>query len=541
MSLPFRPVLALLLLLLAAVPARAQDADAWVLPRGRLELTGTGVYTHFDHRLGGSVLGAEFVQPFQDVANLLLSDSLAVANAGTRQLVNRLTGGTLPDSLVPGGTTFGLRTDVRQLPLTVRYGWRSRVTLFVTVPIERRLTAALGPYLVGGNVGLNPDAVANRAALSAIDPTLATFGGGLLLPVRGTRLGDSLQALLRARGTDTLRLPARTLDYPDLLGNTRLAGALSEEQAAAFDSLSISRGYQFGDVQVGARFLLVPGPAGWPLPDTVRGRSVRTAVGVRGRLPTGARGTRYLTEVVPGGGHFGVGVDAFNDLFLSRRWLVSASASADMLLPADVQRLGFAEDRPFPADTAIRTVRRSPGAQVMASVVPRWRLTREMSFAAQYALTWTGATTYSGDALPGPVETTESWMAHAAGIGARYSTLRAYTLGQARVPVEVDLSYVGAFAGSGVAPAYNQVRITGRFLPHRGLLPARDSVPPPPPAPADTAARDTTVATPPADAPPPATAQPAPPAPQQPATPPATPPAGQPRPAPARPPVEKRR
>ena len=487
MNLPFRTCLALTLLLLAAVPAPAQDADAWVLPRGRLEVAGTGAFTHYQRRLGGDGLGSEFAQPFQELALQALGDSLARANVGTRQLWTRLTGGSaLPDSLVPGTTSLRLRADVRQVPLTVRYGWRDRITLFATVPIERRAVSSLGPFLLGGNVGLNPDAARNRTALSNIDPALAGYGGGLLLPTRGSQLGDSLQALLRKRGTDTLNLPTRTVDFADLQAN---------QQLAAFDSLSNTRGYRFGDVQVGARFLLAPGPSGWPIPDTVQRRAVRTSVGVRGRLPTGARGTMFRTELVPGGGHFGVGVDAFNDVFLSRRWLVSASASFDVLLPADVQRLAFAADRPFPPDSAVRTVRREPGSQLALNVVPRWRLTREFSFAGQYAFTRTGATTYAGDVLPSPVEALDAWMAHAAGIGARYSTLRAYSLGQAAVPVEVDVSVLSAFAGSDQAPAYSQVRITGRFHPHRGLLPGPDSIPSPPPVPADTTA--TTPATPP--------------------------------------------
>ncbi|HZG43692.1 MAG TPA: hypothetical protein VEY93_12070, partial [Longimicrobium sp.] len=268
MNLPFRTLLALTLLLLAAVPAPAQDADAWVLPRGQLEVAGTGVFTHFQRRLGGDGLGAEFAQPFQGLAVRLLADSLARANVGTRQLWSRLAGGSpLPDSLVPGTTSLRLRADVRQVPLTVRYGWRDRITLFATLPIERRAVSALGPFLLGGNVGLNPDAARNRAALARIDTALAAFGGGLLLPTRGSPLGDSLQARLRARGTDTLNLPARTLDFADLRANQQLATLLGPN-AAAFDSLSNSRGYRFGDVQVGARFLLVPGPPGWPIPDT---------------------------------------------------------------------------------------------------------------------------------------------------------------------------------------------------------------------------------------------------------------------------------
>ncbi|HEX8394602.1 MAG TPA: hypothetical protein VF665_19805, partial [Longimicrobium sp.] len=349
------------------------------------------------------------------------------------------------------------------------------------------------------------------------------------LPVRGSATGDSLQALLRALRADTLVLPTRPLSYADILGNTTLRGQLSAEEVAAFDSLSVNRGYQLGDVEIGARLLLRPGPPGWPVPDTVAARAVRTTVGVRARLPTGVSAQTALTELAPGGGHFGIGLDLLNDVFLSRRWMVTAAATADVLLPADVQRYAFAANRPFPSDTAVRTVRRSPGSRVSLLVQPRWRLTREISFAGQYAFTRTGETSFSGadGILPSPLEPTDSWMAHAAGLNARYSSLRAFTLGETNVPFEVDLAWQRTFAGSGVAPQAGQVRVTGRFFPHRGLLP-RDT-PPVPPEPADSAAVPADSTTPPPAPATPPSIDPAPPPLTAPR--PTTPPAETPRPA----------
>ncbi|MBB4639164.1 hypothetical protein [Longimicrobium terrae] len=503
MKYSFRPALALALCAaLAPAAALAQDTEAWVLRRGMVEVSASGVFTHHDRLLGegNPGLGSAFAAPFGELAARATADSLARLDPRLRALFSTLEGAAsrpLSEGLTVGETTFRTRVTQRRIPFTLRYGLRDRLTVFATVPLERRGTSSLGPYLVDGNVGLNPNVAVNTAALDSIGGGFADVGRSTLLPLRGSPTGDSLQALLRAMDEDTLILPTRPLSFADILGNPVLNGRLAAEEVAAFDSLSGSRGYQLGDVEVGARLLLREGPPGWPNPDTVSAIGVRSTVGVRGRLPTGQSAQTALTELVPGGGHFGIGVDLLNDVFVSSRWMVNTVVTADVLFPADVQRYAFTATRPFPADTAIRTLQRSPGSRVSLQLLPRWRLTQQISFAGQYAFTRMGETTYSGaDVLASPLESVGAWTAHAAGLNARYSSLRAYALGKAKVPFEVDLGWQRTFAGGGLAPQTGQIRVTGRFFPTRALLP-RDT--PPPPLPADTTADSTApVVTPPA-------------------------------------------
>lgn len=492
---------ALLASLVAAAPARAaaQEAEAWVLPRGLLELSATGSYTGWDTRLDGAPLGAELFPLYQGLADRLLAGRVAPVDAALADLFASTTdpepeGGAL-DPVTAGRASLRFAGDERSVPFTLRYGLTHRLTIFATVPLERSGTVVFGPYLADGTLGLNPDTINNRIRLTEVDARFAPLGGGLLLPVAGSEAGIELQSRLREiEGVDTLALPTRAVSFADLLGRPALRALLSDREVAALGLSSTRRPYHLGDVQLGARFLLVRGPAGWPFPDTIVRRSLRTAVGARVRLPTGRGDTRTFTELPPGGGHFGLGVDVLNDVFLSRRWYVNVSASGDWLLPADVVRQAFGEADPFPADTALRTLRRAPGPRVALSVTPRWRLTDEISFHGEYALVAQARTRYEAPegVLPGVFDWRTGGAAHALGIGARYSSLQAFARGRARVPFELGLSVSNAVVGTMQAPDAFSIRINGRIFVDprrfRALLPGRgtDSIIPPPDAPVDT-------------------------------------------------------
>jgi hypothetical protein len=501
----FRAARALLVLLAAAAPARAaaQDAEAWVLPRGLLELSAGGLFSHYDSRLGlgDLALGYELVEPLSLATERSTGPATATVRAGLADLFASTAdpeAGPLPDSLTPGRLALRLTGDERTVPFVVRYGLTDRLTLSLTLPIERRGTSAAGPYLAGGTLGINPDAARNGAVLARVDPRFGTLGNGFLLPVSGTPEAVELQSRLRARSAaDTLLLPDNPVTIAELLDNDFAAGLMTAEEQAALALTSARRPYQLGDVQLGARFLLKRGPAGWPFPDSVTGRSLRTSVGARVRLPTGRSGARFFTEIPPGGGHLGVGLDVLNDIFLSSRWYVNASASLDVLFPADVQRLAFSATRPFPADTAVRIVRRAPGPRLALSITPRWRLTDEISFSGEYALLAQGATEHTGGEeglRQTPLEWRTGGSLHALGVGARYSSLQAFARGRADVPFEVTLSLSRAVAGGGAAPEASSVRVTGRiFVDPRqfarllpGAPPPADTVAPPTAPPADT-------------------------------------------------------
>lgn len=517
---------ALLACLCAAAPARAaaQEAEAWVLPRGLLELSATGSYTGWDTRLDGAGLGTELFPLYQSLADRLLAGQVAPVQDALADLYavtpDPQENGT-PDPVSAGSASVRFAGDVRSVPFTLRYGLTERLTIFAVVPLERSGTVVFGPYLAGGTLGVNPDSLGNRNRLAELDARFGPLGGSMLLPTAGSQAGVELQSRLREADVDTLRLPTRAVSFEDLLARPTLRALLSAEEAGALGLGSTRRPYHLGDVQLGARFQLFRGPAGWPFPDSVAGRSLRTAVGVRARFPTGAGDTRTATEIAPGGGHLGVGVDVLNDVFLSSRWYVNVSASGDWLLPADVVRQAYGQARPFPADTALRTLRRSPGPRAALSITPRWRLTDEISFHGEYALAAQGRTTYEAPdgVAPAEFEWRTGGAAQALGIGMRYSSLQAFARGRARLPFEVGITVTNAVVGTVQAPDALSVRLTGRIFVDprrfRALLPGRDSVIPPPDAPLDTVPSQVRPDTVPA-------AEPAPPPPPAPSTPPAT-------------------
>lgn len=502
MKLSYRAARALLALMAAAAPARAaaQEAEAWVLPRGLLEVSATGSYTGWDTRLDGLPFGVELFGPYQSLASRLLGGQVEPVQAGLADLFANTTD---PDSaaepldLTTGALSLRFGGDVRSVPFNVRYGLTDRLTVFVTLPLERSGTVVFGPYFAGATLGLNPDTTVNRRVLADVDARYADLGRGLLLPTRGSADGIELQSRLRARNDgegDTLLLPLRPVNFDDILARPALRAQLSEAEAAALGIVSTRRPYHLGDIQLGARFLLIAGPPGWPHPDTIVRRSLRTSVGVRLRLPTGSGDTRLPTEVPPGSGHLGLGVDVLNDVFLTQRWYVNVSASGDWLLPADVQRQPFTLAQPFPVDTTPTTLRRSPGPRVAFSVTPRWRLTDEISFHGEYALLAQARTRYEGadSLLPSPFDWRTGGAMHALGLGMRYSSLQAFARGRARLPFELTLSASEAVLGTQQAPDAFSVRLTGRIFMDprrvRALLPGRgtDSVIPPPDAPLDT-------------------------------------------------------
>jgi hypothetical protein len=218
-------------------------------------------------------------------------------------------------------------------------------------------------------------------------------------------------------------------------------------------------------------------------------RGFRAAAGARVRFPTGPRNQGvFLLQEPARTGLFGVSGDAVADWFLSSRWWVSADAAAQLVAGAEVQRLAFSDELPFPDTTQRRSLRRTQGVIFGAGVTPRYRLTREFSFAAQYRFESAGGVTYTGEGAGriGPIENVAAQTAHRVGAGASYSTVGAYAAGRASFPAEVSLLYARTLAGTGGAPAATRLEFGVRaFYPAFGR-PRRAAPAPAPPPPADT-------------------------------------------------------
>ncbi|HEU0053816.1 MAG TPA: hypothetical protein VFQ39_11595 [Longimicrobium sp.] len=504
MKLP-RGAAALLLAVLATGRLHAQQMnDARVVPRGWIEVRGFGDFARYDARFadGGTVaLGAPYVPAYQSLAARLAAPVLPSLQTSVaaffQQTAGQVTNPTAPTDLAIGDVNFEVSTDLRRVPLGVDFGLTSRISLGVTVPFERRSSSPTELLLRGGTVGINANPERNAVLLGRIDPAYAALGRLAFLPTAESAAGAELQRRVKAIVGDSvsLVLPTRGVSLQELLNDPGRRALLDADEQAALEVRNASAGFRLGDVEVGARVMLFNTAPATPFADSARATGFRSTLGVRARLATGASAdTAYLLEVPSRNGHFGVGVDLHNDWFLSRRWWVTAAGTFEQRFGADVTRRAFAADRPFPPDTALRTLHRTPGARFLASVTPRYRLTREWGFAGFYGFEYEAETEFSaaddrGPVVLNPFEELGGWTAHRVGFGASYSTYEAYRQGRTPVPIEFWLLYRNTVAGDNLAPEAASIEVGGRFIYQLFGRPRR--------ARPDTAAVDTTPPTPP--------------------------------------------
>jgi hypothetical protein len=475
---------------LAVSPPSAAQWEGWTLRRGMFELSFGGVYEHYERTIDGVSIGAPFLAGYVSIADRVLLEPAARARAGVETVLNRLPGpdpAGVADGIGTGAVALGLGTDTRAVPFALRYGLSDRLTVFVAAPIERRGADFTELHLAGGTLGVNPDPAGNRAALERIDPGFGDFGGGLLLPLAGSAAGSAVQARLRAASADdTLRLPVAPVRLAELGGLATGEAGLTPAEVAALTGATGRRPYALGDVEVGARFLLLRGPSGWPAAEA-GGRGVRASLGVRARLPTGRSGTTFFAELPSEAGHAGVGGELVGDVYPGGRWSLHGGVAYDHRFAADVPTLAFGPGNPFPGATEVRTLRRTPGARIDAAVRPRWRLTEEIAFQGAYHLVTRRATLFEGEegAAPSPLDPGVVGTAHGVGVGMRYSTLQGFGRGDHAWPYEIALEATTTVAGSGAIPDATAIRFTAHFFTDAGrvraVLPGRDAPPRPPP------------------------------------------------------------
>jgi hypothetical protein len=489
---PFRTAAGAAALVLAAGAAHAQGPDARVLPRGILEVGALGIFSGYNERFDGGrqPLGPAFEALLQPRADSLVRAAVGPLRSSLNGFFAATGGAVNTDDLSGGTVTALLSGDARDVPVRIALGLTNRITVDATLPLSRRGTSVRGIFLEDGTIGANPDAALNRRLLERAGASFGPLGGGAFLPLEGTTAGDELRARLRAidpAAGDSLRLPTRGVSIPELLSDATRAGLLSPAEVDALTLRGGRTSFLIGDLELGARFRLAGEAPLWGIPsDSVFVRGFRAAAGARVRLPTGRVGrSLFLLEEPALRGHFGVGGDVAADWFLSRRWWVTGSAETQILFGANVTRLAFTAANPFPDTSQTRVIRREPGALVAASVTPRYRLTNEFSFAAQYRFAAGGAVTYSGEGSEflGPILGVQARTAHQLGIGASYTTVAAYAAGQAPFPIDVSLLYARTLAGTGGAPADTRLELGFRaYYPAFGRRRAAPAAPPAPPA-----------------------------------------------------------
>jgi hypothetical protein len=267
-----------------------------------------------------------------------------------------------------------------------------------------------------------------------------------------------------ANGGDSLMLPkTMRADSAAVLLQQLLVSELG------VDSLRSAYGrWRPGDVELDARYTLMDGLAGAPVPAAGRtGRAIRAALTAGVRLPTGQKPDTvrlFPREVQEGLTGFHLG--AVGDLFLGQRGWISVGLRQVVLTPVRSTRRVAAFDAPLATLSRPQLVDWNPADTLELRVTPRYRIAGLISVGLDYRAGWVTESRYSGaatDATPAEVLNTPGGLTQRVGLGIRFLSLPAFVVGDTGIPMDVSLGYSRTLVGPERSPASSGVQIDGRI------------------------------------------------------------------------------
>jgi hypothetical protein len=228
---------------------------------------------------------------------------------------------------------------------------------------------------------------------------------------------------------------------------------LSTEFGLAPDSLGAVYRLNFGDIELGARFLLLESGA-WTAARDVQSPWLRTRLSVLGlvRLGTGSPTLermphRYL-EYGTGDGQTDLEAGALLDVGLGPRVVVMAGARYTRQLgTVEAGRLPDEEGVVHPF-TPLHGGTRRLGDVFVGEVTPRVFLGRYFGADAHYAVIMRGDDEYTAAADGGAPVRRGGFTEQRVGLGISYSTLRGSRDRIPRLPVELSIAHIETITGS---------------------------------------------------------------------------------------------
>jgi hypothetical protein len=513
--------------------------DAAPVPSGMLRMRVANVWSRFDQRFvvdGTTSLGAELsadslgsaqlprLQPIEASLRTLATDptlrlSLGWLHVGSNARIvstpisleygisRRLSVGVVvpivetrrvAQATVRGEALFanasyvspGNRNVAAQVNAAVRNAYRKAAdSLGILLAQCPTNPSAAGCAAVNANVA---DATAARARASAFADAVTVLGTTapqvIVAPRATSPLADTLEArrvqlnqrlqqyLGAGAGASTSVFTAPTdFSYVDLQGRGGVPALLAGPLGGGLDSIHTTERVGFGDIAVGARFLVFDAFAADSAPPPRL--QTRLVVGAAVRFATSRTDSaQSLVDIATGDGagaeinsawdvivgHFGATVAARYARFLERT--VQASVVGD-------------PEAPFPYPLFAERKRRA-GDVLGLDLTPRLLLTRSLSLDGHYGLERRSATTY-GPALAIPVDpcgTCQSTApagetfvglprtAQRIGYGLRFSTVDLYARRLARYPIQVTYAHLETITGDAGLPKQARDQIEVRLF-----------------------------------------------------------------------------
>lgn len=446
-----RIFLALLIFLLAPDLASSQEAAASILRWGEVRTSAAAIYQHLDSRfLDGGRSGLVGVPPGElGVEDFPLLAPLGQDLTTFFSSVEPVSGSEPVDPalLQAGELEADVAWNTRFIPFRIDVGALPRLEIGVQLPLYRgeRLTRRFS--LLGGNVGLNPDPVANALLLESVAPEAGALGRGALLPLEGSALGAEVQRRVEAHTGERLDLPELPLNGTEVVAGVTLAPAhlLTE--------------WLPGDLEIEAHFALLSTFGSNATPPAGSGFGVRTLLTGSVTIPTGRRPTiGRAPQWNPPVGLSGASIGVVSDGFFGDRLWIHGGGQVGRYSQDDseliVVELPIVEPAAISVFTGLTHV---PGDEFELWAQPRIRLTPEISLGGGFrSLWWRGA---SGPSLP------SSGSLHRVDLAVAYSTLPAREARGSGVPLEISIGYRTAVAGSSGVPAPRSAYFSLGFYP----------------------------------------------------------------------------
>jgi hypothetical protein len=349
--------------------------------------------------------------------------------------------------------------------------------------------AGCGPVLA------NPsDAAAALAQAQAFAAAASAFGTDSsktrLAPRSTSKLADSIevhrialnqrlqQYLGAGAGAQSSMFFASGTDadfaYLDLQGGSGVPGLLQSSLGGGLDSIHTTERLGFGDIEVGAQYLVFDQFQREALPR--RGLQSRLMVGGSVRFATSRPDSAQSLMDIPTGDGAGFELRSAYDVVKGRfggtvaaRYLKHLSRTVTAPLVGDPDAPGW----PYPQ---FGQRKRTAGDVAALDLTPRFLFGDWMALEGHYGLERIGATKYDGEAnltlldpcagcvIPTEGPSTATRTAQRLGLGLRYSTVDAYSRGQARYPVELSFTHLETTSGDVGLPKVSRDQIQMRVF-----------------------------------------------------------------------------
>lgn len=500
--------------------------DATVLNRGAVRMSVQASWTTYNELYGpGGKLEALGTPLSPDSLGIRQFALLRPIRTSLRELAQLPTADV---TLGPARTDFTAR--ILRNALTLDYGFTSRIMLTGRLPYEHSTSEVTfgvnrySPATAGANIGLNPALVAggpaaarNQSVIDAVSNAVAeltnrlaacdaapsdpvctdrpkvealltdarsfaaelarTYGNGadtargaLFVPLAGTTLQGAVEQRVTTLNT-TFKTYIPELNPWALPFAAQAPVTGSQVQELLRDSLGLAQigtieRSHIGDVEVGAKVLLIDTFRGQPGARAARRAGVRLAVGGLVRFGTGQSDTPDdVADIGTGDGQNDVEVSGAADVVLNRRvWTSLVARMGIQLADDEFLRIPDLPREPFVAASRQQRVGRDLGDYLELEATPRFVYNDYLSLSAQWRYRRKSADEYRGTfGIDGPDGTPVTIDASVLGTGTEqteqrvaagvtFSTLRAFDRRRARLPMELRFVHGQTVAGSGYVP-----------------------------------------------------------------------------------------